>query len=115
VVQQGDIHYSSRERLWLVVLALTGLAGLNGVFVWAVLARPEALGSALANPVAAAFIIEALVLVGVLAYLMARWRVSTVHWAWFVVLALVGGIVFALPVVLLWSTRDSAMRGEGDG
>ena len=113
MTQREGAYYSARERIWLTVLAVAGAAGLNGVFVWAVLARPDALTSALTNPVAAAFIVEAFVLVGALAYLLARWRVSTVHWAWFVVLSLLGGIAFALPAVLLWSTRDSSPQAAG--
>lgn len=100
--------YTPRERLWLAVVAVVGALGLNGIFAWALWARPDALFAALANPVAAAFIAEAFLMVGVLAYLLGRWRVSRVHWAWFVVLSLAGGVAFALPAVLLWSTRRPA-------
>jgi hypothetical protein len=99
--------YTRRERLFLALLAICGFAGLNGVFVWAVASRPEALTSALRNPVAAAFMAEALVLVGVLAYLLARWRLIRMHWGWFVLLSLVGGIAFALPVALLWRSGQA--------
>ena len=99
------MQYTRRERICLSILAVVGFAGLNGVFVWAVLSRPETLTSAFQNPVAAAFMAEAFLLVGVLAYLLARWKVNQVHWGWFVVLSLVGGIAFALPMVLLWSSR----------
>ena len=79
------------------------------MFLWAAFARPDVLWAAMSNPVSAAFIVEALVMTGVLAYLLTRWRASRVHWAWFVVLALVGGLAFALPVVLLWSERRPAV------
>ena len=102
-----EVHmqYTPRERVWLLALAVVGSAGLNGVFAWAMWTGPEALSSALTNPVAAAFIAEALLMVGVLAYLFGKWHVSRVHWAWFVLLSLAGGIAFAVPAVLLWSTR----------
>lgn len=103
------MEYTARERFWLWALACLGFFGANGVFVWALVARPETLMSALRNPVAAAFIVEALVLVGVLAYLLTRWGVTRVHWTWFVLLSLVGSIAFALPVALLWGSR----RGPG--
>jgi hypothetical protein len=96
------MEYSPQERVWLGVLALVGGAGLNGVFLWALLVHPTWVSDALRNPVALAFVLEALVMVGVLAYLLGRWQVSRVHWAWFTLLALAGGIAFALPVVLLW-------------
>jgi len=102
------VQYTKREQVFLAILAFIGVAGLNGVFLWAVLRRPEALSSALTNPIAAAFIAEAFILVGVLAYFLARWRLSRVHWAWFVLLSLVGGLVFALPVALLWRSDGGA-------
>lgn len=98
----ADISYSPRERFWLAVLAFIGFAGLNSMFVYGMLARPDAIRSTLSNPVALAFMLEALLLVGVLAYLLARWGVTRLHWGWFVALSLAGGIAFALPVALLW-------------
>ena len=107
------MQYTSRERVWFLILAFVGFAGLNGVVIWALLARPDFVWSAVHNPVASAFIAEAFLMVGLLAYLVARWRVSQVHWAWFVFLSLVGGIAFALPMVLLWSgQRDSGSGRE---
>lgn len=97
------VEYTARERFWLWLLAVVGLGGVNGAFLWAVASRPDSLRAALTNPVAAAFILEALVLVGVLAYLLRRWRLSRLHWGWFVLLSLLGSIAFALPVALLWS------------
>ena len=101
-----EVSYTARERFWLWTLALIGVVGLNGAFVYGLVARPDALGSAITNPVAVAFIVEAMVLMGVLAYLLGKWRVSQVHWGWFVVLSLLGGIAFALPVALLWTRPD---------
>jgi len=56
----------------------------------------------MANPIAAAFMAEALVLVGVFAYLLCKWRVSRLSWGWFVFLSLLGSMAFALPIALLW-------------
>lgn len=106
-----EVSYSPRERFWLWTLALIGVIGLNGAFVYGLVARPDALGSAITNPVAAAFIVEALVLMGVLAYLLGKWGVSQVHWGWFVVLSLLGGMAFALPVALLWTRPDGSPEG----
>lgn len=100
-----DIEYTPRERFWLWALALFGVVGANGAFVYGMLYRPDALADAMANPIAAAFIVEALVLVGVFAYLFRRWGVSRVSWGWFVFLSLLGSIAFALPMVLLWPGR----------
>ena len=106
----SEISYSARERAWLWVLAIVGAIGLNGVFIYGAVVRPDLLTSAMTNPVAAAFIVEALVLTGVFAYLLDKWAVSRMHWGWFVVLSLAGGMAFALPVVLLWR---SGRRDQG--
>jgi hypothetical protein len=97
-----EVEYSARERFWLWAVAVFGFVGVNGAFVYALLVRPDALAAAMANPIAAAFMVEALLLVGVLAYLLGRWGVSRLSWVWFVLLSLVGSLACALPVVLLW-------------
>ena len=107
-----EVSYTPGERFWLWTLAFIGAIGLNGAFIYGLVARPDALGSALTNPIAVAFILEALVLMGVLAYLLGKWGVSRVHWRWFVVLSLLGGLAFALPVALLWA-RQGRSSGAG--
>jgi hypothetical protein len=99
------IAYTARERnaLWLV--AVTGLCGLNGAFVYALVFRRDAISDALTNPVSFAFIAEALLMTGVFAYLLWKWNVSRLSWAGFVALALVGGLAFAVPVAALWKAK----------
>jgi hypothetical protein len=96
------MHYTPRERVCFLTIAVLGFAGLNGVFVWALLARPELVWTAMENPVSLVFVLEAFMMVGFLAYLLARWRLTAVHWSWFVFFSIVGGLAFAVPVVLLW-------------
>ena len=98
-----QVQYSPRERFWLWTLAIFGLVTVNGAFVYG-LFQPAALAEAMTNPLALAFILEALVLVGVIAYLLSKWGVSGMSWQWFVGLSLLGSIAFALPVVLLWNS-----------
>ena len=107
----SEIIYTARERLWLSALGAVGFVVLNGAFVYGLVARPEALAAAMANPVAAAFIVEALMLTGALAYLLPRWGLCRLHWGWFVALSLLGGLAFAVPVVLLWRRRESPPGG----
>ena len=54
---------------WLAALGVFGFFVVNGAFAHGLLFQPDALTAALTNPLAAAFIVEALVLVGVFAYL----------------------------------------------
>jgi hypothetical protein len=102
---EREIAYTPRERAALWTLAAVGGLGVNGLFVHGLLARPGAMAGALGNPIALAFVLEAFVLLGMLAYLLPRWGVSRRSRFAFVALSLLGGIVFALPVVLLWRRR----------
>jgi hypothetical protein len=100
------MEYSRAERLWLMLLGAIGLLGINGVFVWSMYARPEAMADALANPLALAFIVEAMLLVGTLAWLFRKWELTRLGWGWFEVLSVVGSLAFAIPVALLLPRRD---------
>jgi hypothetical protein len=101
--------YSTREQTLRVAVALVGALGLNGVFIYALVMRPELIGEALRNPVSLAFIAEAFVVMGLLAYFLGRWGVARRAGVLFIVLSLLGGIAFALPVVMLWR------RGGAEG
>lgn len=102
---QIDKSYSRNERFWLWTLGTFGFVGINGTFLFSVLYQPELLEAALSNPVAAAFIVEAVVLVGVFAYLFQKWGVSRLGWGWFVFLSYLGSMAFAIPIVLLIKGR----------
>lgn len=100
--------YSRSERSILVLVALSGLLGVNGAFLYGML-QPGVVKATLGNPLALAFIAEAFVLMILLAYLLGKWGVARLSWTWFVALSLLGSMAFALPVVLLWP------RGRGRG
>lgn len=99
------MQYSRVERFWLLLLGAVGLLGINGVFLWSLYARPVAVREALANPLALAFGIEAMLLVVTLAWLLRKWGLTRLGWGWFVVLSLVGSLAFAIPVALLLPRR----------
>lgn len=105
-----EIGYSRGERWMLTLVALSGLVGMNGVFLYG-MTQPELVEATLANPLALAFVVEAFVLMGVLAYLMAKWGVTRLRWPWFVGLSLLGSMAFALPVVLLWPRAGTERDG----
>ncbi len=107
-----DLAFTPGERLGLWLVAAFGFVVLNGLFVFGLVARPGALSAAQHNPVAAAFMIEALVLVGLLAWLLARLGASRLHWGWFVALSMLGGLAFAIPVVLLWPRRATSSKAS---
>lgn len=93
--------YTTTERRLLWAIAVVGLVGPNGVFVYHLLFARDTLAAAFSNPVALAFIVDALAATVLLAYLFARWQVSRLSWRWFVVLALAGGLLFAIPAYVL--------------
>lgn len=98
-------EYSPRERTALIALGGFGLLALNSLFLYGLLVRPETLVEAFSNPISLVFIIESFFLLGVFAYLMRKWGVLRLPWGWFIALALLGSLLFALPVVLLWRRR----------
>ena len=100
------VDYTRAERLWLWALAVFGLLGVNGVFLWTLFFRPETMREALANPITVAYSVEALALVAALAWLFRKWGVSRLGWGWFVLLSLVGSLAFAIPAVLLFPRRE---------
>jgi hypothetical protein len=101
----GRPELSPAERIGLIVLAIVSLVGINGVFLWSMTNRPDALQEAMVNPVSAAFMVEALVLVVLLAWLFRKWSVSRLGWGWFVLLSFVGSLAFAIPIALLFPRR----------
>ena len=103
-------EFSAAERAALWAVSAVGFLALNVVFGWAVFLHPDMVQEAMANPLSLVFVMEALVLTGLLAYLLHKWQVTRLHWIWFVVLALVGSLAFALPIAVLWhrSSRSSA-------
>lgn len=104
----SEVRYSRAERVALISVAIMGLVGVNGVYLYNALLRPEVLNEAMANPVALAFMGEAFLLLVALAYLLGKWGVSRIGWGWFVVLSFLGSIAFALPVALLWPRKSEA-------
>jgi len=99
----GREKYSKRERGLLWTVSAIGFFIINTAFIYGMLFQPGAMAAVYKNPIALAFMVETFILLGVLAYLLKKWRLVTIHWGWFVFLSLIGSMAFALPVVLLWS------------
>ena len=102
-----DVEYQRFERVFLWGLAVLGFVVVNGAFLYGLL-TPGVFEEALANPIALAFMLEAMLLLGAFAYLLTKWQVGRLSWVWFIVLSMLGSMAFALPIVLLWprSPRD---------
>ena len=99
---------TSRERRALAAVAVLGFLFLNGAFLYGLFVQPAAMSAALRNPVALAFMGEAMILVALSAYVLQRNRVTRLGSAAFVALSLVGGLVFSIPVALLLPRAGTA-------
>lgn len=107
-------EYSPAERAFLWSLAVVGLVGVNGAFVYG-LVQPGVMNAALTNPISLAFMVEAIVLLIAFAYLLTKWRVSRLSPLWFVALSFLGSMAFALPVALLWRGGQVERSAAGTG
>lgn len=109
---RDGIRYSRRERLALWTVAAVGVVGVNGTYLYGLFFVPGAHAEALGNPIALAFMVEAFLLLGLLAYLLAKWGLSRLGSGWFVGLSILGSMAFALPAVLLLGRGE---RGDDHG
>ena len=98
-----DLLRPYTPTLW--ILAVVGLLGLNGAFVYYALFRPDVLAAAQRNPVSLVFMVEAFVLVGLGAWGIWRLGLRRPGWVAFVAMSLVGSLAFSVPAFLLLHLR----------
>ena len=75
------------------------------------MANPGGLREALANPISQAFMIEAGLLMGLFAWLIAR-QGPRPGWPGFVLLSLVGSLACSVPAYLVWAGRRGQAKPE---
>lgn len=81
----------------LLLIALFGLFVPNGIFVYWLFTDFNSMSDVTNNRLALGFIIEAFVVLAMLAYYFAKNPPGKISWYWFVVLSLIGGLGFGLP------------------
>ena len=81
----------------LLLISLFGLFVPNGIFVYWLFTEFSSMNDVLNNKLALAFIIEAFVVLGLLAYWFGKNPIGKISWPWFVVFSLIGGLGFGLP------------------
>jgi len=106
-------HRLASYRFLLYVIAAVGFFGLNGVFLFYALLRPDVMAAALANPVSLVFILEAFLMTGFFAWLIATLGWRKPGWLAFVVLSMVGSLAFSVPAFLLLHLRQHDERRRG--
>jgi hypothetical protein len=89
----------------LLLIALFGLFVPNGLFIYWLFTEFHSVGAAMNNHLALAFIIDAFMVLGLLAYWFSKNPPGKIQWYWFVVFSLIGGLGFSLPFYYWLSKR----------
>jgi predicted membrane channel-forming protein YqfA (hemolysin III family) len=96
------------QRRILTVIATVGFFGFNGVFGYYAIFRPVEVMAEFGHPVAMVFIVEALALVALGAAMLHARPLGRHGAGSFVVLSLLGGLLFSVPAILLLNDRRAA-------
>ena len=99
------------SRLSTAVLLATALFGLlvpNGLFVYWLVVEFDTVRVVLDNHLAVAFMLDAFLALGLLAYLFSIKPLGSVRWPWFVLLSLLGGLGFGIPFYIWLNRRRAA-------
>lgn len=64
------------------------------------------------NPLAAAFMLDAFLALGLLAYFFSVRPIGPVKWYWFVLLSLLGGLAFSIPLYWWLNERKRSSPQE---
>lgn len=99
------LHRMSSYQPALWFLSAIGFFGLNGVYLYYALFRPDVMTAALQNPVSLVFMLEAFVLLAFAAWVISRMGLKRPGWLTFVILSLVGSLAFSVPFFLLLHIR----------
>ena len=91
----------------LLATALFGLLVPNGLFLYWLVYEFNGMGPVFQNHLALGFILDVFLALIILSVYFARHPIGRVRWQWFVVLSLVGGFGFSLPLYY-WLNRRQA-------
>jgi hypothetical protein len=86
--------------MWLLPFAAFGLLVPNGFFVYWLFNEFTSLEQVLANRLALGFILDLFAATALLTYLVAAKPLGPVKWPWFLLLSLLGGLGFSIPLYL---------------
>ena len=81
----------------LLMIALFCLFVPNGLFIYWLFTEFQSVGDVVNNRLALAFIIDAFVVMFLLAYWFSKNPPGKIKWYWFIVFSVVGGLGFGLP------------------
>ena len=107
--------FSPTQEKFLLGLALFGLVVPNGFFLYYSLIAPATLHAALTNPVALVFITEAFLLMFLFAWVIRSLGFRSPGWLAFVILSLLGSMVFSVPAFLYLASRNARKTAQAPG
>ena len=95
------------QEKFLLGLAIFGLTVPNGFFLYHAIFNPDIMWAALANPIAMVFIAEAFLLMFLFAWFIHRRGFRSPGWLTFIIMSLVGSMVFSIPAFLYLVSRKA--------
>lgn len=95
------MRFSSRGRIVLIIIAIIGLLGPNGIFIYYAVFRMGDMLAALEHPVTLAYVVESFVVMGLVAAYIARKPRGRLGWKAFIAFSLIGGLGFSIPAFMV--------------
>lgn len=89
-----------RQRNVLLGVAIVALIGPNGLYLYYAISQPELNQEAMRNPVSLAFMIEAMMLLGLFLWYVFLSTRSWLRVGIYLVLAFLGSLAFSLPMFI---------------
>ena len=100
-------NVTETQRTLLLLMAIFGLVVPNGAFVYLSITRWDLVVAAMTNPIALVFIVEAFALMFFFAWLIHRQGLKAPGGLAFIIMSLVGSMMFGVPACLwLWSRKS---------
>lgn len=105
-IQNNSSRVTRSQGNVLLMVAILALAGPNALYLYYAITQPELNQAALSNPIALAFMIEAMMLLGLFLWYV---YLNTRSWArvsLYLVLAFLGSLAFSLPMYFYRKARN---------
>ena len=102
------MHHNPVARVLLLLASLIGLLGINGMFIFTMATHPQAGYALFSDPITAALFIEALIVMAIFAYMIAKLKFSKISWPLFILLSFIGSLAFSIPLTLLFPNHPKS-------
>ncbi len=105
-IQLTPLKLTPAQRTVLLIVAFLALLGPNALYLYYAATQPELNQEALRNPIALAFMIEAMMLLALFLWYVFRVTRSWLSVLLYLVLAFLGSLAFSLPFFLFRKSRN---------